>query len=220
MPIVSRTQRVPSCLLSLATLALTTLAVLSSQGAAHAQANLRFSGGSGTPLTITLAAPITYTITTAALGAGNAPYFLIQGVGNLIGGGGAGVTVTTNITLRINGGAALSLTNVASGGSGGAVTPSDLITFGSSALPGVNVGDVVTLSAGSMTTTTNVASAAPGTGSFVTFITGVLATRISGNGIASPEPGTLALLALGTLACTGGIVARRRNGIFLQRRKA
>ena len=181
-------------------LGIATLTVLPQK--AGAQANLTFSGGSGTPLTMTIASPITYTIITS-VGGGDGPVFAFQGVGNVI--GYAFPPVTATMTFSINGGAAQTINAINSGYTGGSLTADDVYVFGS--FPGVTVGDTVFLSAGAITTTTNIAAAAPANGTYNTFITDGAGDKISGSPSA-PEPGTLALLALGMAP---GIVARRRK---------
>jgi hypothetical protein len=193
----------PSKLAIATCLGIATLTVLPQK--AGAQANLTFSGGSGTPLTMTIAAPITYTITTTSP---VAPFFIFQGVGDLF------LTdtpsVTGTVTFSINGGAAQTIDIIGSGVTGGSLAADDVYIFGSS--PGVTTGDTVFLTAGAITTTTNIAAAAPANGAFDTFIVegggGDKISTLGSSSSAAPEPGTLALLALGTAL---GIVARRRK---------
>nr|WP_309695327.1 PEP-CTERM sorting domain-containing protein [Armatimonas sp.] len=185
-------------------LALLTLATLPQR--ASAQANLTFSGGSGTPLTMTLTAPVSYTMTASAA-FNTAPVFVFKGVGNVVPGNG----VTGTMRYSINGGTLQTLTNIQSGVTSGALVANDVYTFGF--FPGVTIGDTLLLAAGVLTTNTNVAAAAPANGAFNSFIISTSAVQIStlgssGGGGVAPEPGTLALLALGVI---GGIVARRRK---------
>jgi hypothetical protein len=172
--------------------------------AAQAQASLTFSGGGGTPLTLTLASPITYTITTAT-GAG--PLFLFQGVGNIFS---SVPTVTGTITYSKNGGAATSLQNIRSGLALNNVAATDAYMYNNSALSSLAIGDTVTLSAGTLTTGSSIVSPAPASGNYSSYIVDGNGVRVSGPGApAAPEPGTLALLALG--AFSGLIPLRRRN---------
>lgn len=171
---------------------------------ASAQANLAFSGGSGAPVTLTLLAPITYTINAInPFGYG----FAFQGVGAAI----DGQFVTGTISYSINGGAPETINVMNSGVAVGDLAANDTFIYNSLFVGSVNAGDTVLLSAGSITTTGNIAAAAPASGAYNTFMFEDNGTKISNFGIASssaPEPGTLVLLALGTI---GGIVARRRK---------
>jgi hypothetical protein len=159
---------------------------------ARAQANFTFSGGNGAPLTITLNSPVLYTITTAS--SSNAPLFDFQSVGNIF--HGSPVSLAGSIAFSINGGAAQMLNTLNSGAFTGIIRQADFLAYGP--LPGVSVGNVVTLTAGSLTTTSNVAAAPPANGSYQTFITdGNGSTLEAVNGIAVPEPSSLALATLG-----------------------
>ena len=192
----------PSKLAIATCLGIATLTVLPQK--AGAQANLTFSGGSGTPLTMTIAAPFTYTITTTSP---VAPFFVFQGVGNPF--LATFPSATTTMTFSINGGAAQTIDGINSGVTGGSLAADDVYIYG--LLPGVTIGDTVFLTAGAITTTTNIAAAAPANGAFDTFIVNGSGDKISTLGSSSsaaPEPGTLALLALGMV---GGIALRRRK---------
>jgi hypothetical protein len=147
--------------------------------AAHGQARLTFIGGSGTPLSTTLQTRVTYTITnTSCAGASAGPYFDFDEVGNVLAGS---RTVTGTMTYSINGGALQAITGVESGFVGGNVTANDLSVYG--AQPGVASGATVVLSAGTVTTTTNVTAARPANGNYVTFITSASGVRCSSNGV-------------------------------------
>lgn len=192
----------PSKLAIATCLGIATLTVLPQK--AGAQANLTFSGGSGTPLTMTIAAPITYTITTTSP---VAPIFAFQGVGNPF--LDTLPSVTATMTFSINGGAAQTINGINSGYTGGSLATNDVYIFGS--FPGVTTGDTVFLTAGTITTITNIAAAAPANGAFDTVIVrgnGDKISTLGSSSSAAPEPGTLALLALGTAL---GIVARRKK---------
>ena len=196
---------------SVAALALSALALTAPS--ANAQANLVFSGGSGSPLSLTLTAPVTYTIITTPTSF-SSPLFVFDAVGgtpfNFS-------TATATITFSINGGTDQTINRINKSFSGGDVTSDDIYILGS--LPGVVVGDIVTLSSGTLTTNSNIAVAAPASGSFTTFITnsGGSPMRLSTNGIAganptaAPEPGTLPLVGMGLISGLGMVKGVRRR---------
>jgi hypothetical protein len=191
----------------LALAGVTTLLLAAAPGRAHAQADLTFSGGQGMPLVLTLNAPVTYLVTTAAA-SGHAPFFDLQGLGNLFANPAVGIT----ITFTINTGVAQMLYNINSGPMFGSVASTDAYLYGT--FPGVAVGDTVVLSAGTLTTSGNFAAAAPANGSYPTFLfddNGIkldAADGVSG-GTAAPEPSTWALL-LSSAGLLGLMLRRRR----------
>jgi Carboxypeptidase regulatory-like domain len=148
--------------------------------AVRAQANLIFSGGSGTPLSISLQQPVAYTINNSQCALNNSgPIFLFDEAGNPFG---SGVFLAGSITFSINGGAAQPIANGNSGIIAGDVTANDLFIYGQ--LQSVSNGSTVVLSAGTVTTTTNVAAAPPANGSFTTFIVDAnTGNRCSTNGV-------------------------------------
>ncbi len=172
-------------------------------GGASAQVALSFSGGNGAPLSITLDGPVSFVITTSAP-VGFAPAFIFQNVGNVIptldSGGGT-------IAFNINSGALFPPLNLAATGTNGNdVTANDLFLFNLAAFPGVTLGDVVTLSAGTYVTSSNIAAAPPANGLYASFIISATDSRIStfAAPVAVPEPGSIALVsvgALGLIAC-------------------
>lgn len=149
---------------------------------------------------------MTYAITTNGAN-GISPFFIFQGVGDVF--GGSFPSVSGTITFSINGGSAQSITGENSGVAAGSLAANDIYMFGS--LAGVAVGDIVTLTAGTLTTTSNVAAAPPASGSFTTFIIDGNGTKISANGVSAvPEPTTWATL-LGGLGLLAGVQLFRRT---------
>ena len=162
-------------------------------GSARGQANLTFSGGNGSPLSLTLNQPVVYTITT---GFSVGPFFIFQNVGNPFNGMG-GDSPRGTISFTINGGASQEIYTMNSGVNVGVVTADDLVIFGNE--PGANAGDVILLSAGTLTTSGNIQAPPPPNGSYTTFIADGSGNLVSTNGIAVPEPQSAALLVAGGL---------------------
>jgi hypothetical protein len=135
-------------------------------------AQVTFSGGSGAPLSFSLKAPVTYTVTAAPTNL--APYFVFRNTENL----NFAVPISGSITYSVNGGPAQTLVIARSGFSIGELAVEDLFFYGT--FIALNVGDVVTLTAGTCTTTGNVAAAAPANGSYTTLI-------FDGNGVPITE---------------------------------
>ena len=192
---------------SLILIAVATIGIFSAAPRALA-VPITFSGGSGTPLSLSLAAPISYTINATldpTLGAAAGPVFIIQNTGNL---SFNNLSFSSSITFSINAGPAQTLSFASSGFSGGVITGNDLFFYGS--VFGLNVGDVVTLTTGTWTTNNNVAAAAPASGSYTTFITDSFGNLISTNGISGPTvPESLSGLWL-ALPVMGMMAMRRR----------
>lgn len=138
-------------------------------------ANLVFSGGNGTPLSITLQQSVTYTINNTQCTTSSAPFFIFDEAGNPF--NFSGQSVTGTITFSINGGAAQSITAANSGINIGDISANDTYLFGNR--PGAANGSMITLSAGTVTTTGNVAAAPPANGSFPTFIANNSGVRCS-----------------------------------------
>jgi hypothetical protein len=174
------------------------LFITSLVSAAHAGlVPLTFSGGSGAPLTITLPQPVTYTVTS---GPGSA-LFDFKAAGNVFG---ASVNVSGTMTYSVNGGAPITINVANTGTSAGSIAANDLLLFHNPA-PGVNVGDTIVLSAGSVTTAINIPAAAPINGSYSAILVNSNGDQI-GTGVV-PEPASISMLALGGLA----LLARRRH---------
>jgi hypothetical protein len=160
---------------------------------------VNFSGGSGTPLTITLPQPVSYTVTGFPGTAGE--IFVFQGTGHLLSGNvGAG----GSLSFTQNAGAPNSINNAIQLVQDN-VTLNDLDLYDGSP-PGLNHNDVFLLSAGSVTTTTNIAAAAPPSGLYSTILTDGSGLK-TGDGTALPEPAALSLLALAAPI----LLARRRT---------
>jgi hypothetical protein len=189
-----------SRLISLCTLLLT---VLCCPGRSDAAVTIGITGGSGSPITITLLQPIEYTVTTDL---SFYPVFTFDGAGNLF--PGASAVASGSMTYSINGGPSQPINYISSGYSGGDTTPDDLSFLYSSALYGLQAGDTVVLNAGTFTTTGSPAAATPGVISIETFLINDFGGRISTFGITVPEPGAALLLGLG---CTGMVLRRRRG---------
>jgi hypothetical protein len=187
-----------SCAATLAAIALAALAPN-----ANAQANLTFTGGSGTPLTITLLNPVTFNMT----GTTNQVIFVLDSVSTVFNGT---IGVGGNITFTVNGGPTQMLTSLQGDVNANDVTTDDFALFGG-IIPS-SAGNTVVLSAGTLTTNQNFASTAPTSGTFTTFIVNNSAQRVSSNGVAvtAPEPGSIGLALVGGIGLMGAVVRRRK----------
>jgi hypothetical protein len=168
------------------------VALVLASGSARGQANLTFTGGNGSPLSLTLSQPVVYTITT---GFSVGPFFIFQNVGDVF--HHMGPAVVGNIRFTINGGSNYFIDTIISGQNVGVVTANDVYIDGDE--PGANAGDVILLSAGTLTTVADVAAPPPANGSYTTFIADGSGNLVSTNGIAIPEPRSAALLVPGGL---------------------
>lgn len=168
---------------------------------AFAQADVTFSGGSGTPLTFTLDDPVSYTVTTAG-GGSESPFFIFEDVGNPF--NDAGAFVSGSISFTVDGGPSQEIDVVNSGVSAGVVDGNDLYFYSTAADTVFSVGDVVSLS-GSWTTNEDVTSAAPASGEYVTFITDGNGNLLTANGTSGvPDVGSsIAMLAFAAAALIG-----------------
>lgn len=182
--------------------------VLSLASASAQMVAFTFSGGSGSNLTISWSSPITYTINATPNTTNNYPSFVIEDLGNLLGGTNAttaiaSATATFSRTSPTSNGPFSLATNgnVGSGltGAGGTdpIAPTDTYLFDSGISVGapMAIGDTFVLSAGSVTIA-NFAGLAPSSGSYNTFLADTNGKNL-GVGITSsvPEPSTYAALA-------------------------
>ena len=178
--------------------------------AANAQGTLPFSGGSGTPLTATLATPISYTITTVATTYGS---FIFDGVG---GSAFFSNPSTTTLSYQINGGPTQTISVFRNNFTGGNITADDVLINGT-VNNNLNIGDILTLASGTITTNNNFTGTLPTSGTYTTFAANSTGSRISTNGVAvpaavGPEPGSLPLLGMGLVTGAGmvGTIRRRK----------
>lgn len=176
---------------------------------ANGQVYLSFSGGSGSPISMTLAAPIHYTINVAP--ETSAPLFLFQDVGSMFyWPGGGEVLLTGNLRYSVNGVGDYPMTNISSGVVGGAVGFLDAF-LGGGPVEGTSVapGDVITLSSGTITTNHSFAAAVPESRFYQTYLVDGFANRVSDYTI--PEPSTYALFVGLTCISFAGLARRRRR---------
>jgi hypothetical protein len=154
--------------------------------AAYGQANLTFSGGNGTPLSITLNQSVTYTINNSNCTA-SIPYFIFDGVGNIFG---FETLVSGTIAFSINNGTANPIEVANSGIAAGAISADDVFVIGDTSTSSPS-GSTIVLRAGTITTTGNFAGAPPASRSYTTFITNDNADRCTtANGVAAPAATT------------------------------
>ncbi len=165
-------------------IALSTIAAFAFISSAHAgTVQVNFSGGSGTPLTITLPQSVSYTVVTGP--STLEVTFVFQGTGNMFSGTvGAG----GSLSFTRNAGSPFPI-NDAQQFNAPPFTLNDLSLYASTfPVTAINVNDVFLLSAGSVTTTTNIAAAAPASGLYSTILTDGAGHKM-GDGTAVPEPG-------------------------------
>lgn len=203
-------------LLSASVCSLVALAL--SAPAAQAQANLTFTiatNKGNSLLVMTLASPVSYTITTAT--SNGYLFFVFEDITD---GTPHFDIVTGNITYSLNGGPDRTINRLATGDVvPGVLAATDFYIYLEPQIEATSVGNVVVLKAGTLTTNANYHRPTPTSGSATTFIFSRGAAnadfvRVSSNGVsaaAAPEPGTLALLALGGLPLAGVAIRRRRS---------
>ena len=148
-----------------------------------------------------------------------APFFILQSVGSNIFPTSAPL-LTGDITFTINGGSPISIGVITQAVFAvGVITLNDLFFWApdgpnlGSAIPGVSIGDTIVLSAGTLTTTSDVVAPAPPSGEFNTFI-----TDGNGNLISAPSsvPDSLSTLWLG-LPLAGMFAVARVYGLSVSK---
>jgi hypothetical protein len=161
---------------------------------------VEFSGGSGSPLTITLPQPITYTVTndTPTIGV----VFVFRNVGNVTGAGVGGVSGTLGYTS--NGGAANALNTVTSDNS------NDLSFFKNGNFVNATLGDVLVAS-GSGTTGFVVAGAAPPSGLYDAIVTDSALVQLGAGFVPEPAAGLALVAAFGLALSRTRSRARHTN---------
>jgi hypothetical protein len=167
--------------------------------AVQAQAKLVFSGGNGSPLTITLQQSVTYTINNSQCSV-RAPFFNFDEAGNAFG----SREVTGTMTFSINGGPAQHITETGSGFSDNDVSENDIYVYGNRTT--VSSGSTIVLNAGTITTIENFLDPLPANGSYATFIVNYLGNRCSENGVAM---GTTAA----SVSISGRVLTSNRRGL-------
>src|SRR6266478_7209600 len=139
----------------------------SSARAGNVQVN--FSGGSGTPLTITLPQAVTFTVTNPPIV--GAPIFGFLNCGTILGGVG---NAAGSVSYTQNGGGPIAIDGLGSP-TIGVFTGDDLALFKKSG-PSAALNDVFVLSAGSVTTSFNVTNSAPPSGLYSAIVADDLGT--------------------------------------------
>lgn len=173
--------------------------------ATHAQANINFTRIDSTMMRIDFITPVTYNVFGSAE-SGTTPVFVFRNVGDLF--GNSQPSFTGSLSFRINGGPTQTLNQINSGVGTRVVSADDIYIYG--ALTGLDAGDVVTLTSGSLIVPTNGTTVRNGAYSTYIVAGGAPPVRVSSFGIAvAPEPASLALVSVGSVGMFG-IIARRK----------
>lgn len=180
---------------------------------------LTFSGGGGSPFVISWSTPIVYTLSGTSVSSGFNPYFVFSGITNI------STAVPVDTVATFSGAPTYSSTGVGSGDGTQTInsfywkTPHGVVGANDmefratldTAATILTVGDVITLTAGSLHNNTPYSGIMPISGYYNTFITDAADGANLGSGSAIPEPSTYAAFAgLGVL---GFAVWRRRKSV-------
>ena len=177
----------------------TAIACFGTMSTSHAAIAVAWSGGNGSPLTVTFSAPVEFQVT-------GTPYaemasFLLVGVGDLTSNT---VILAAGMTYSING-TDFNITGARSGYVGYDTTANDLIIWGGGPLPAI--GDTMILNPGTLTLTGDYAGAPPADGDINMFITNGWGADISPAGVSVvPELSSALLGGMGLLS----LLRRRR----------
>ena len=117
------------------------------------------------------------------------------------------------MSYTINGGAALPLRIIGNGVAIGVIRPNDIFFYSFGPSPGANVGDIIRLNTGTLTTNIAVPAAPPTNGPRAIVITDGNGVLSSAPGIAVPEPSSAASFVTGGIALGLALqmVRRRRQ---------
>jgi hypothetical protein len=129
-------------------------------GVPAADVLMSFSGGNGTPMQFTVPHPISYTVTNDTPNAG--VIFVFKNVGDLT--SGATRFGVGSLSYTVNGGAAVAVDHAGTFAAGGVIDDNDLSLFHANSAQGVNLGDVILLSADTFFMALNVSAPPPPNG--------------------------------------------------------
>ncbi len=185
--------------------ALALLAPLLAAAPVQAAVSLDFGGGSGSPLSITITEPFVYVVTEGRSTGDGGLLFVFEDVGNM---GLNAINFTGDISFSVNGGPSYGFFNSSTGYSTPGAVGADDFYLSTLANVALSPGDVVTVTAGTITGDAAYNGTVPWLTDFETF----LAVSGSGEQISAagavPEPSAAALLGLG---CAGLVLRRRRS---------